>query len=485
MSDRGKNTTPNTIQYWNGTYWQQPMAIPNIYVNATTGSDTNTGLTLGSPLATLAAALRLNKFSTVKSRIELAGGSYDPSAMQDLNSGEHGYDLVGTDFTELAPAIGIASYDSVNRVITVTPDPGWTVNAWRGAFIQWVSGPTNVIDKARTKTILGNTSNTISITFPPVNTSSIAALQPGNIIRVVEPAAKLIEVAMPAGFEPAPFVGGSIPSISAEGAGTDAAQGGCNTLQNVDFLNPVSAARRITLFCGGWIWNGVRFLTPFNQLYQVLANGFLNAGVNYEGTTQCSAGWGVTCLNTGGFRNPELVFSNGNALFLGCGGRFIARGAQVHWGGGAWRDSGNSFPHGTICAIDGSHIWTNSSANTGRFRVRSDTPAHDFVAEAGSEIEIFQPITHEGTGGLMRVRFNSTGRLTREIVQEGSDANLTAEYFGNIRLDGAGATYGVANAGGAAALGRVTRAAGAWAIGDAVCTFANFPKDIANIYRAT
>lgn len=484
MSDRGKNTTPNTIQYWNGTYWQQPMAIPNIYVNATTGSDTNTGLTLGSPLATLTAAFRLKKFSTVRTQINLAGGSYDPSAMQDLNSGEHGYDIVGTDFTELAPAIGIASYDSVNRVITVTPDPGWTVNAFKDAFIQWTSGPTNVIDKARTKTILGNTSNTISITFPPVNTSGVSALSPGNTIRIVAPAASFTEAALPAGIEPAPYVGGSIPGIS-EGLGSDSEQGGCNKLQNVDFLNPVSSTRRVTTFCGGWIWNGVRFLTPFNHLYQILAQGFLNAGVNYGGSTQTLAGWGVTYLNTGGFRNPELVFSNGQALFLGHGGRFIASGAYVHWGGGAFRDSGNTFPHGTICAVNGAHIWTNSSASTGRFRVKSDAPAHDFVGEAGSEIEIFQPVTHEGAGGLMRVRFNSTGRLTREIVQEGSDANLIAEYFANIRIDGAGATYGVANAGGAVALGRVTRAAGAWAVGDAVCTFANFPKDIANIYRAT
>jgi hypothetical protein len=280
----------------------------------------------------------------------------------------------------------------------------------------------------------------------------------------------------------APFVGGSLPSILGV---NDNLQEGCCELENVEFP-AVQDANRRTNFTGSWLWNGVRFMTPFNRLWQIQCNGFLNAGCNYENGAQSRAGWSVSYLCDGAFRNPELIFSNGTASVMLCGGRFVASQAKVYWQGGSVRDSGDTFPHGSVCAINGSHIFTFIASTGERFLISSEVLSHDLVAESNSFIEMVAPVTHEGAGGLMRVRQCSNGRLAQNIIQRGSDASLLAEMFSNIRLDTTGLAFGAAHAGASVALGRVTRAAGvSWSIGDAVCTFANLPKDVSNIYRAS
>src|SRR5690606_2323922 len=144
------------------------------------------------------------------------------------------------------------------------------------------------------------------------------------------------------------------------------------------------------------------------------------------------------------------------------------------------------YPHAGVAAIRGGHITTQATNNTGRLKV--DTiAAYDLVAEYGSHIEIYTPVEHQGNSlGFARSRCANI-RLARNITigPSGSAAPvLSAESGGQIRLDGIdGANLGDAVAGFSAALGQVTRAAALWVVGDSVCTFANFPADLSNIYR--
>jgi hypothetical protein len=390
------------------------------------------------------------------------------------------YNVIGTESVELYANFVVDTYTSATRTLTVSPDPLWTDNEWEGAFLEWVSGAVNVPIRARRKLISQNTSDSISVAFPQIN-DSVQAIQPGDVYRIVAPAAFFSGVSQTGATSA--FTGGSVYTLNVNDTQDFTYEDTC-TLENVEFSYDLDSDQQ-TQFTGGWTMNGVRFMNPFNRLLYIdFCKAFLEAGSRGEGTAG-PQGWGITVLSSGGFRNPDLYLTNGSSGKITIvGGRMVARGSSLHWLNGSCRDSGTTFPHGTVCALNGANVYTFLNTSQGGYRING-TDGHDFVCEDGGRIAIAAPIVHESSMGFIRTRYNGVARIESEPIlgPGGSNLELRAEYNSLIRLNVEGTSFGQAVAGAAPALGQVIRPPGPWVSGEAVCTFADFPKDMANIYR--
>ena len=264
---------------------------------------------------------------------------------------------------------------------------------------------------------------------------------------------------------------------------------GQRIFRNVDFVCDSDSESVLTLE-GGFRFNGVRFVSRESVQWHITISGSLQAGVFYNETDNTFRyyGWGLSCVNESGNRVPDVTIDGGgeSAIFAAMG-RVTARGGSIlKIEQGSFRDSDGSFPHGTICALDGAHIFTDIASSTGRFLVFSEGTQFDFVAEQNSVIEFDQTPTHEGSGGLMRARYCSVFKVGKNPIVTGSNAALAAQYGSQGRLTVDGATCGTATAGTGAALGEIVRPAGPWAVGDDVVIDSGspMPKDISNIYRS-
>lgn len=454
--------------------------FPYIYVDANAGDDSNEGTEFASPFRTLEAAIALARLSGVPSTVYLAAGDYDSEPLR-WPVQPKGLRVVGTDFIELAPEMAVSAYTSATtREVTVSPNPGWTNDQWEGAFLQWTNGPQEIAPEARTKLIIDNTANTVAITYPPLSPSGTgtSSIGPGNYFRIVKPAARLVGFTLETSRES--MVGGA--SVGLAGGFLP------NKLTTLENLEVVCEGATATQFSGAWALNGVRFVTSLNQNWEItFSHGFLAAG-DGEVADQSQRGWGIACVNEGGFRRPILnLQSMMGRIFTCVGSLHLSSASYVLWEGGSARDTGTNFPHGTVSCLGGSRLFQNvyTAAQVGRYRIYSESTNYDFYCESGGTIEMDAPLNHEGSGGLAQARYNSTFKTSREIVQQGSNAELYALYGSIMRLQTAGTTFGESKAGATAALGQVVRAAGlAYAVGDAVCTFANFPKDLSNIFRS-
>lgn len=473
----------NPADFLNGAGQFVPMFdagdYPDIYV-ALDGDDSNNGLSEDAPFLSIKAAIELAIQSSSRSRIHLAGGEYDGAELRTPRPLNRPFELIGTDFTELFGNVTVLSWVAASRTLTVTPDPGWAVNQWEGAFVQFVSGPSGVAPDSGTKNIVSNTSNSLVLSYPPNNPSGLPPVA-GDVYHIVEPAAKLLNLADD--LEGLSVPGGSSYStyISNYQTNIDAC-----LLRNIDIVSSATVQIPNTAFSGSWVLYGTRFVcTVANHWIVDFIDGSVDAGspVNQVDTTGF-IGWGIVAKNTVGSRRPSLRFNRCRARLYTVVGQMIAMGGSiVLWHGGSARDSSANFPHGTIASLSGSHIYQLSNATAGRFYVSSAVGEHDFVVE-NAFIEIDVPITHEGTGGFIRGRYGCAWKIARNPVAVGTGLGLLCEYGATGRITAVdGSTLGPATAGATVALGQVTRAAAPWAAGNSVVGAANIPRDLSNIFR--
>lgn len=481
MSHRGTNSTPNTIQHWNGRHWQQPAAIPNIYVDGVGGSDNNTGLTVGDPLATLKAALRLASFSTVLPTISVARGVYDPEGLDDQSLAQRPCEIVGTDSDVLVGSLVLSDYNSVSRTLTFAPSPGWTVNQFAGYFLRRDSGANPVFPINAIKLIHSNGGDSVQVCGVSLGEGGQAP-QVGDIYSIVEPAAKITAAR---GWM---AVGG--PGITRRQDGNGNLSTQTRRLINIDIelqgSNPLD-------FSGSFDLDGVRIVSFGASANVNFSFGQFSAGefLNAEGLQGGRFGWGLASIIKGTGQAPVLTFNQCDAYVMTATGRVTVKNATLCWLGGSMRSASSVFPHGTLCALEAGHVYTPAQAQVGRFRlsctITGINDAHIVSEGAGALLETDAALVYEGNARAVRVRYHSVAKIgTHNPTFEGTGNELYAEMGGHIRLNGInGSTFGDALAGGSAALGQVIRPAGAWAAGDAVCTFANFPKDLSNIYRSS
>jgi hypothetical protein len=136
-------------------------APTNIYVNGTTGNDSNDG-SISSPLATITKAMFLvGDTVRVATTIWLTGPSllssgYDMSAFrkQRVYLAELAIRSASTQFTVMATGTVVSS-----TFLTVTAGGGWTEDAFKGALIRVLTGPST----GAVRRILSNTTSTLTL----------------------------------------------------------------------------------------------------------------------------------------------------------------------------------------------------------------------------------------------------------------------------------------------------------------------------------
>lgn len=126
-------------------------AAATYYVNAATGSDTNSGLSSSAPFATITKALAASTlFGAFTTTINVYAGTYNEKldiTAWSFISNSRLIDIVGQDWTAVTPTTGIASgtFDAVftgtpSRFIAEVAGAGWTVDDLAGKFVKITSG---------------------------------------------------------------------------------------------------------------------------------------------------------------------------------------------------------------------------------------------------------------------------------------------------------------------------------------------------------
>ena len=481
------NGVISDVLYGNGKF--SPMfaagEFPEIFVS-TLGNDSNSGTSLDTPFKTIEAAIRLSNQSAVKSSIFLSAGEHDGNGLRTPRPLNKTFKLVGVEFTENFPSATVTSYVGSSRTLTFSPSPGWTPDALVGMFAQFVSGPSDVGSDSGTKLIISNTANSFDVSYTPYGPGNVAP-QAGDVYHVVEPAAKLIGLAD--SEIKSSIVGGNAynSTDTTYGISDDACE-----IQNIDIVSDEVGVPLSTSFSGSWMTYGIRFVNLVDSSWDVnFAVATINAGAFYNFFNVTGKnGWGLCALNKLGTRAPVLTLDRSTSTMYMVVGRVVLKGAStLRWMGGSAKDDDSSFPHGTICSLDGSHVYQLVTNNVGRFLVSSGIGQYDFVCEAGF-IELDSPVTHLGTGGFIRGRYGCNWKIAKNPVISGSGAGVFAELGAQGRISGAdGSTLGPATVG-SSPLNPITRAAGAWAVGEdvifsAATAFAACPKDFSNIYRTS
>jgi hypothetical protein len=432
-------------------------AFPMLWVS-TDGDDLNDG-SFDAPLRTIRAALTIASVSSVPTEINMGPGDFSPDGLDDPQLVRSSGVIVGTEFDDLSADVTVSGYNSTTRVITFSPSPGWSVNQWKGKLIQWQSGPSGpyASSLAASALISQNAADSVTVAYPASITSTPAV---GDVMRIVEPATRFIGATSVIG-PPGAIANASLVPLRIQPVYRE--------LKNIIFDGLLEEA---IVFDGSFRMEAVA-ATDYGQVY---FTGSCWAG---EGVTR--NGRGITALNAVG-RHPEVRCRSGNFVMYLVGGRYIVEGGGIAlWSGGSLQDSDGSFPHGVLCSLTGGMMLTFSQTIAGRLFI--DAGATASVVAEGSLTYISSPITHQGTGMFIRTQNLGGVTLLRNPVVTGSLASLLAEINSYIRLSGVdGATLGPATAG-VIALGGVVRAAAPFAPGTSVCTVANFPADLSNIYR--
>lgn len=442
-------------------------AFPAVYVSVDGDDANNTGLSVGSPLRTLEAAIQMARASSVFSTIFVGPGEFDGRALSSLNVPAHGYKIVGTDFVELFPAFIVSAYTPSTVTITTASAPGWAVSQWEGAFLQWVSGATNVAPAERNKTIARNGADNISLMWPVVNVDGFAVAV-GDSYRIVKPAT-IITSAPASSYV---YQGGAMSTgvfISTGNPPTRIGLPGSVSLENLIIKgNPVVEK---TVFNRGWTLTGVWFLKDHASAWQIVFSDANCEAPPYPSGSQNSKGWGVSYTNSAGVA-PTMDFINSNVSLS-----VVGAGQLSFFGGQALILS---------CALRGLLYGKNSTVaflNTSVFAFRINAGSNSSIIAENAGFLIAPSITHEGTGLLVDARYNSYVSIYREILKVGTGAGMQARMNSIIDLRYDGALLGSSTVG-IGTLGTQTRPAGVWTLGEAVCTVANFTKDLSNIFRS-
>lgn len=449
--------------------------FPHIYV-AVDGSDSeNTGLTIDSPFATIKAALLLALVSSVESTIHLAPGEHSPEGLDDPRLCATRLKIVGDESEVLAADLVSTGYISGTRTFNFAAE-SWSANEWDGAFLKWKSGASNPPEATRTKTI--HTTGASSLTM----CRATNALAPGEVWDIVRPAAVLV-FSEELRCAIAPSGGITTEIVEDDQTGPNVYR----ILENVRIKNTAGGNRPGVNFSGTWLHFGVLAECDSSAGLELFFSGEFFAGALTLDTPYLAEriGWGISGRTSVVGPIPSLTFNACNASFFCSTGRVISQeGSDVIWAGGSIRDSRIDFPHGAIASLSGSHFRTYANSSVGRLIVNAGTQA-SFVAESNSMISIAAPVTHEGSGQFIRCRYASSWVISQNPIITGTNTGCLAEYGGIGRIAVVdGSTLGPCIAGGSIPLGQVTRPAGAFLPGDAVCVAATLPKDLANIFRS-
>lgn len=209
----GTPLTGADLEYSSGSWtptFRYNSTITNLYVNNATGSDSNDGLTALTPKKTIQAGV--NAAGTFLGTAVASGvtphvtvniaaqdttedvvlGGFEP-VVGAKNSG-YSITLQGAAQTVLVTGLVVSTLSSSDpddptltdtgcvRRITLTTNPGWAADAYRGKFVRGTAGTGN----GSVYAIAGNGANTIDVvcdTGAFNNTSSIEIIEPSTIIR--------------------------------------------------------------------------------------------------------------------------------------------------------------------------------------------------------------------------------------------------------------------------------------------------------------
>lgn len=402
-------------------YGAAVAAITNLYVDPSVGSDENSGTDPNEPLATLDEALKIASVSTVKTIVECVQGDYSADMLRfDVFPVGVNVRFAGETLLSTATISGIAS-----NVYTFSPSPGWVANSLAGKQAKAEDGSI--------RTIVWNTADTLTLG------NTFASASNGQTVQVYNPTST---VTMPSGAQ---MFGGS----------------GFNYVELTNVRIPTTSTE--LYFNKSWRLasvaiekSGASRLTVFMQ-----GDGWIVTGNSAQG----NLGRGFALLNVSGGTNPTLSIqdSRRNSLRAVVVGELEFKNAITTFSAN-WifvnRNRAVGVPHGGV------RCYQNGSAFLGNITVSVLAGDNAFDASYVGSMEIFFVVQHLQGALFATARYSSTIRIFSNPVVTGPAPQITSRACSALELAGVdGSTLGAATAGQSPGL---TRAAGAWAVGESI-----------------
>jgi hypothetical protein len=418
---------------------RRPVPITNIYVNADGGSDLNPG-TEESPLATLDAAMRrwgsvLNQDSTIHLYPHPDANGYTSRELFRPRMIRARAKIVGHGVETVAAGPFTIS-SNTNRVYTFSGSPGWTPGEFSKLDLEATgAGPTG-IPVGQKRTIVWNTSNTITVCNRHVN-DAFAAAASGDEFRIVRPGV-VIDTTPPALHHNTIYGG--------QGRGDGRAQSGEMSsffeIENVEMQ--LSQDIGIT---GAFELFGTHFTKSSSALRTVFAeDSVLHAGRYRNNDLGLRLGWGISLRDRAGGTNPHpaMTIRRSSAVIDYCGGGLrVENASRVSMSNGIIDGINRvNFPHGALYCRNGSSFLTDASAFLNLY-VRCFT--NEFSVENEQAfIEIYKPLHHLSAGAVCRARYQGSTVFGAAPVILGSlTTQSSAQQGGQVRLSGFdGSTFG-------------------------------------------
>ncbi len=448
MNDYRRSPSGEIIQPQSSKYFG---AFPNIYL-ATDGDDTlNTGLTAESPLRTIEAALNMAAVSSVVSKFWFGPGDFEAEGLGDSRLVLEA-EFEGAPCEEVYGEVTVTSYDAASRTITVSGASGWTTNQFAGFLLEALSGG----NEGSQPTIIQSGATTLS------TGAFFAVPQVGDTFRIVRPTTRIL-------FGADELILGPLAGSCASPYPRKPV---CRYWRKIEFRKELNVSTQ-TNFTGNHSFDGVMLATPDTAVWLVFLNdGLFNSGTGFATIDE---GCGLSTINEGGGTYPRITFNRASAfIHLVSFGLALWEGSELFWVSG--------FIRTTVGLRQASRLTTVNSAT---ICIYINGASSGSIVLTSSTLSCRTPIVHQGSSAFVGCT-SGNAFISRNPIIAGSGGALNSARGGQIELTVDMSTISVpCLVGFNAASGQVSRAAAPFAVGDSVCTFANFPKDLGNIYRSS
>lgn len=371
--------------------------------------------------------------------------------------------IIGEGSNDITPNLTLDSFGIGYVYDFSTEAPGFIVDGYIGRHLEFVSGTSGITPGTKT-TIVSNGSDTVigsSFMYAPTSYNVPTA---GDVFKVTTPGAVIAiadEDKLFGGFDKI-----REPSYPQE----DEYKG--VLFRNIEFRAPNNSNMDFHI-TGRVHMEACTFSKDdqgSNDLDIYLTNGSLNSGLNWGVANEALLYFGaiisgydrtsnnrlpkikiIDSIFMGGICAGQTTFDTGSIGMIFCSSRFDMEGL------------GSGFPHGCLYVGKNSHVFTNTDPEN---RIYFNDNERDIEVEFGM-IEMYVPCIHEGSGGFLRSRHQGQAIIARDIINNGSDAEVNAWEGGRIRLIGSNfSNIGDAVVGPGGSIFTTTRPAGAWSVGE-------------------
>lgn len=316
----GNQTNGTNIALTNGSAITNvhQVGFQDIYINDITGLDSNNGTSAGTPIKTIEEAVKRVGVNGIMRDTRFYVYPHSTSIGYDISSIEriNGYPGGSLSIIGVGETVAIAS-STVNAVsdgieLTIFPNPGWTVDIYRGMHIEFLTATNSGIVGGK-RTILRNTNNKIWISSPFVSNIS-----PGDTFKIIRPSvrfntpgqATIISGGMNSNLYIEPFSGNGLNFVNVEFS--DTASSG------VFFSGKISMFG--VVFRNTNSYSLIEFSDCNLSFSLSVAVDFSNIGVNQ----QSSVGWGASSLSDGTYEASSFVFTRAACSgFISCSNVYL------------------------------------------------------------------------------------------------------------------------------------------------------------------